>query len=136
MGIMAFKRTTVLPKMSYPASSKSKSPTSVDTPLDIDLSDDLSSPSQDILDNHQTGSYSQDVDDLSVEFLIEEEKPVLVCPHCGSSIVRRAHRGFIGKYLLKSPPLYRCMECSKTFNSKHISSSENPRNPGSRSNNH
>ncbi|MFT5220420.1 MAG: rRNA maturation protein Nop10 [Oceanicoccus sp.] len=51
-------------------------------------------------------------------FLLSDVKNIPFCPHCGSQLIHRIHRGIIRKSILKSPPLYKCAECIKTFSSK------------------
>ena len=37
------------------------------------------------------------------------------CPSCHSALVRRAHRGFIKKYIFKQKPKYKCGNCQTYF---------------------
>jgi hypothetical protein len=58
--------------------------------------------------------------------LFSDVKNIPLCPHCGSQLIHRIHRGIIRKSILKSPPLYKCAECMETFSSKKVSWDEKP----------
>ena len=46
------------------------------------------------------------------------------CPKCGSFNLRRTHRGFIKKKLLKLPARYECNGCSATLTETQLDENE------------
>jgi len=42
------------------------------------------------------------------------------CPECGSFDIKRVHRGFLKKVILKRAPRYRCRACDNLFSSKDM----------------
>lgn len=115
-------------RKSLPTSSEDKSPSLADTPLDIDLSTTLTSDQDECFDTYERSSYGKRSKNKAYEFLVEDVQPIPYCPYCGSRLISRIHRGFIRKFLLKSPPLYKCRECRKKFDSDQICTNENPGN--------
>jgi predicted RNA-binding Zn-ribbon protein involved in translation (DUF1610 family) len=105
------------------------------TSLDIDLSDKASPGNAAFGVDSECRSHTNSSGNRPHQFQPVDESRIQLCPHCGSSLINRIHRGFIRKTLLKSPPLYQCRECRKSFNIKQIAQAETSRNLRNRSNN-
>ena len=124
-----------MPKKTFSTPPKDKSTSLADTPLDIDLSEISSTDKPGCFDPYQSGNCGQTSYDRLPELFIQDEKPTPLCPHCGSGLIKRIHRGFIRKTFFKSLPLFKCGECKKTFDSQQISMGHVSGNPRQRSNN-
>lgn len=46
------------------------------------------------------------------------------CPKCGSFHIKRLHRGYVKKIILKQPIQYKCMGCKEQFSELDIADNE------------
>jgi|GEM_PF-1857057 len=121
-------------KKPAPTSSKHNSGVKIES-LDIDLTDYTSPGKTSLGSEPECSGQAMLSENENYEFEPVDVSQMQVCPHCGTSLIQRIHRGFIRKILLKSPPLYKCRECRKSFNLKQVDQAEALRELKNRSNN-